>query len=353
MPIPSNKQSAIITDAALSVNTLEKILVGTDTARDTVEIAEGVKALVRFIHQHFGDAAFADVASITAPITASITALETRTNSAVRGLRSTASTTTTKLRSLERSINGLSSRLSTVSDRAEAINRHFRSEVSRLDRSVSDARNHVPQHWHSTPSNASGYSQIVRMGRGPYSHFEPTCVPGYTEVLMADGGWKPIAEITVGETVQGRTRPNKVLAYDRVRLGNHRNPNLYSINGDYANTDDHLTLLDRGWAVLDHDAYLAYHGQALSCVYLGDMTQVQMVFEGIRPANVTEYAVGDKIAFGARQFRRIESIEVIESDPDETVYSLVCDGDGTMQVAGGYVLSAWVSDAKWAARAGV
>ena len=36
------------------MNTLEKILVATDTSRDTVEIAEGVGALARFIDQHTG-----------------------------------------------------------------------------------------------------------------------------------------------------------------------------------------------------------------------------------------------------------------------------------------------------------
>lgn len=186
-----------------------------------------------------------------------------------------------------------------------------------------------------------------------YRQYGSTCVTADTPVLMADGNWKPIIDIGVGEHIQGRTRVNQVLAFDRVVLGSHRNPTLYSVNGDYANTDDHLTLLDRGWAVLDHDSYLAYHGQPLDCVFLGDGTPVQTVFDGITPANVSEYGVGDKIAFGATGFKDIQSIEPVESDPDQTVYSLVADGDGTMQVAGGYVLSAWVSDAKWATRAGV
>ena len=130
-------------------------------------------------------------------------------------------------------------------------------------------------------------------------------VPADTPVLMADGDWKPIIDIGVGEHIQGRTRVNQVLAFDRVVLGSHRNPTLYSVNGDYANTDDHLTLLDRGWAVLDHDSYLVYHGQPLDCVFLGDGTPVQTVFDGITPANVSEYGVGDKIAFGATGFKDI------------------------------------------------
>lgn len=67
---------------------------------------------------------------------------------------------------------------------------------------------------------------------------------------------------------------------------------------------------------------------------------MQMVFDGIKPANVKEYGVGSRIAFGASDYKDITSIEIIESDPEQMVYSLVCDGDGTMQVADGYVLSA-------------
>ena len=199
---------------------------------------------------------------------------------------------------------------------------------------------HIGSHHHTYHGVASG----------PRPN-EPTCVPGDTPVLMADGSWKPISDIRVGECIQGRTQENTVLAYDRLTLGNHRSPKLYSINGDYANTDDHLTLLDRGWAVLEHKSYEAYCGQVLGCVYLGDMTPVSIRFDGIAPADVSEYRVGDRIAFGKAEFRTIESIEPIDADPDQTIYSLVADGDGTMQVAGGYVLSAWVNDEKWLARA--
>ena len=180
-----------------------------------------------------------------------------------------------------------------------------------------------------------------------------TCVPGATPVLMADGTWKPIRDVMVGEYVAGRTRANMVMAYDRIRLGDHRNPVLYSINGDFLNTDDHLTLTEKGWAVLDHDAYVAYAGQDLSCVFLADMSRVTMTFRGIDPEEVGIYGPGDRIAYGATGWRPVASVESVDSDPNQTVYSLVCDGDGTMQVAGsgsaGYVLSAWVDDDKWSA----
>jgi hypothetical protein len=225
------------------------------------------------------------------------------------------------------------------------------------DAAIRAAHDNLPLHHHRATRWRNGrttyYSTEMRRGADSVrsSYTESTCVPAGTPVLMADGTWQAIETVQIGQMIQGRTRVNQVLAYDRMRLGDHRNPALYSINGDYINTDDHLTLLDRGWAVLDHDAYLAYHGQALNCVYLADLTQAQMVFEGIDPARVSTYGVGDNIAFGAAGYRRIDTIEQIDSDPDQIVYSLVADGDGTMQVGGaddaGYVLSAWVNETKW------
>ena len=170
-----------------------------------------------------------------------------------------------------------------------------------------------------------------------------TCFPAGTPVLMVDGTWRAIELVKVGEQVRGRTRVNTVLAYDRVRLAHHRTPYLFEINGEYRNTDDHLTLTKRGWAVLNR-ANLDYIGTELSCVYDAQMNPTPMVFEGI--AQVTDYRIGDEIGYGQEDWRPIHSIRKIECE-DQTVYSLVCDGDGTMQIAGGYVVSAWVSDDKW------
>ena len=179
-----------------------------------------------------------------------------------------------------------------------------------------------------------------------YQYFSGvTCFPAGTPVLMVDGTWRAIELVKVGERVQGRTRINTVLAYDRIRLADHRTPYLFEINGEYQNTDDHLTLTKRGWAVLNR-AGLGYIGKELSCVYDAQLNPSPMVFEGIDPTQITDYHVGDEIGYAQEDWRLIHSIRKIECK-DQTIYSLVCDGDGTMQVAGGYVVSAWVSDDKW------
>lgn len=253
------------------------------------------------------------------------------------------------------------------------------AEVNRLNASIASARNHIPQHHHDlrsyhgqavhagfAPGRRTGAALQQQLERDKRAERERqaraerlrrerdrsagTCVPGHTKVLMADGSWRAIKDVKVGEYVQGRTRANMVMAYDWLRLRENRNPFLFEINGDFQNTCEHPTLLEDGWAVLDHEAYAATVGVSHDCVYLADGTQVNVVFDFIKPEDVSVYKVGDSIAFGSDGYRPIESIEQVEADPDMTVYSLVCDGDGTMQVAGGYVLSAWVSDAKWNSR---
>ena len=176
-----------------------------------------------------------------------------------------------------------------------------------------------------------------------------TCVPGWTLILMANGEWKQIQHIRVGESIQGRTKVNVVQAYDRVILRNHRTPKLFEINNAYQNTDDHLTLLDTGWSVLNKENYGLYNNQVLDCVYDENLKKVPMLFKGFPEEQVSVYGVGDNIATGFNnEYREIESItEITGIDLDQTVYSLVADGDGTMIVNGGYVLSAWSDEDKW------
>ena len=193
-----------------------------------------------------------------------------------------------------------------------------------------------------------GSGGIGALGRSAYQ--EPrTCVPGWTLILMANGEWKEIQHIVVGERIQGRTKVNVVQAYDRIKLRYHNTPKLFEINNAYQNTDDHLTLLDTGWSVLNKENYNQYNNQVLDCVYDVNLRKTPMLFKGFPEDKVSVYGVGDNIATGFNnEYREIESItEITVTDLDQTVYSLVADGDGTMIVNGGYVLSAWADEDKW------
>ena len=175
-----------------------------------------------------------------------------------------------------------------------------------------------------------------------------TCVPGDTFIQMATGDWKRIDEVLVGEKIQGRTQINTVLAYDRLFLKDHATPVLYEINKAYQNTDDHLTLLDTGWAVFNKCNYREYNGQVLDCVYDENLNPTPMLFKGFPEEEIREYSVGSNIAIGSSgSYTNINSIEAVRADDEQTIYSLVADGDGTMIVQGGYVLSAWADSDKW------
>jgi len=169
---------------------------------------------------------------------------------------------------------------------------------------------------------------------------------------MADGTWRSIERVRVGERIQGRTRVNTVLAYDIVPTLGHQAPWLYEINGAYRNTGDHLTLTRRGWGVIRKAWYEAYAGKTMhGIIYDAEMRCIPMWSAGIALDRVVEYGLGDLVAFGTSEWRRITSLTRIPLDPEvhPRVYSLVADGDGTMLIEGGYVLSAWVDDDKWGA----
>ena len=170
---------------------------------------------------------------------------------------------------------------------------------------------------------------------------------------MADGTWKPVEDVQIGERIQGRVRVNTVLAYDRLPLASHISGALYEINGEYQNTDDHLTLTRRGWAVLSMENYLRYASPGVDMtgvVFDAEMNLIEMDAEYLDPARVEVYRVGDHIAYLRVGWKPIVSIRRVEPLPGQTVYSLVVDGDGTMQVAGGYTVGGWVSDRKWGSR---
>ena len=169
----------------------------------------------------------------------------------------------------------------------------------------------------------------------------PTCFPGYTKVLMSDGNWRAISDIRIGERLQGRySESNKVLWYDRVILGRHNTPYLACVNGDFETTTDHMLLSRRGWGVLERK----HHVQPglLKGIYFDDDGPIERHYDS--PQDVGEVAVGDWLAHGCG-WRRVDSIVMNRlADLSQTVYGLAVDGDGTMQLAGGYVVGATVQD---------
>jgi hypothetical protein len=77
-----------------------------------------------------------------------------------------------------------------------------------------------------------------------------SCFTAGTEVIMADGSKKLIENVKIGEELKGYNNTvNKVLGYDRPKLGNRK---LYAINdGPFFFTSEHPLLTEEGWKAID------------------------------------------------------------------------------------------------------
>lgn len=161
------------------------------------------------------------------------------------------------------------------------------------------------------------------------------CFTKGTRVLMADGSTKPIETVKIGDEVKGRSGTNRVIGLKPTRAGDRA---IYTINGVLKTTADHPALTDKGWAVISRELYAErYYGREMPVVIDAKGTTVQRALTATAPSQIHEYGVGDQIAFGESGFVAIESITRENVAADTPLFTLELDGDGTMQLEGGYI----------------
>lgn len=161
-----------------------------------------------------------------------------------------------------------------------------------------------------------------------------SCFGAGTKVLMADGSTKAIEALAVGDKVVGRSGVNTVLALKPTTLGDRK---LYTINGKLKVTGDHPALTEKGWGVVSRDLYgERYHGRRME-VALADGKKASWKTGMLEPDKMVEFGLGDKIAFGDDGFQEITSLTSEELSVDTPLYTAALDGDGTMQLEGGFV----------------
>jgi len=154
-------------------------------------------------------------------------------------------------------------------------------------------------------------------------------------VAMADGSFKAIETIGVGELVLGRYgEANEVLALDRPRLG-HRP--LYHINGEHWTTGEHPHWTDEGPMAVNprelRGDWGAYHP-----VIRGDGRVEEWLNTGLtRPVGALR--IGARACHG-EGMKEIRSIAVRPGSPDLPLYNLVLAGSHTMRVDG-YLVTGW------------
>lgn len=169
-----------------------------------------------------------------------------------------------------------------------------------------------------------------------------TCFHADTLVWMADGTKKRIADVKIGDKLMdGYGGISEVLFYDRPTLSGRP---MYRINGDYLNTADHLTWTEKGWAVIDKQAYCQHeYGAMVECID-AEGNVLKKKYVGVRPENVSEYWVGTRLGYRGG-YKKITSIEKVDTfSYDHMVYALVTNGNRTFMVGDGYVVSGWAND---------
>lgn len=166
------------------------------------------------------------------------------------------------------------------------------------------------------------------------------CFPADALVTMADGTYKNIEDIKIGDKVDGGYGVvNNVIAYHEVALGNQP---FYIINGKHRTTGEHRHWTTDGWAAIDLSAVGKSRDHELTVDNNGRKENRKGVL--IKNSKVTRLKRGMHL-ITANGPELIESIEVDwNQDPKQYVYTLVCDGSHVCLV-NDVIVSAWATDA--------
>jgi hypothetical protein len=167
-----------------------------------------------------------------------------------------------------------------------------------------------------------------------------SCFLAGSPVVMADGSFKAIEDIDVGEFVQGRFgEANRVLALDRPTLGGR---SIWCLNGEHWTTDEHTHFTHAGPAAIDLDAHAADAGRWEGVIVEGGKTEVwQRV--GFTRTPVKKLQVGDDMVVRHNAHRRLETLERLKYPAGTPLYNLVLGGSHTCYVDG-YLVTGWLRD---------
>jgi hypothetical protein len=164
---------------------------------------------------------------------------------------------------------------------------------------------------------------IVNTAPPPYSCFNPEA-----KVLMADKTWKPISSVNVGEKVIGANGDiNTVMKSRTINVGDRKMVKFQE--GFYA-TDDHIFLTDKGWKTWDPKSVIRKNGTNQH-ILEGENRE-----EGIDPLDklkIVDMESDDKVNFKFVDYHELGT-EIVDFDPDYTVYDLTLSGDSTYIVEG-------------------
>ena len=181
--------------------------------------------------------------------------------------------------------------------------------------------------------------QLVRVYTFNVAPVPPGCFPSYSSVTMADGSIMPIDSVRIGDKVlDGYGMINTVIAYHKIKLGTYP---MYTINKRHQTTQEHRHWTTDGWTAIDtvsaapeyvHEIYIDNNG-----------TTEKRKNTKLKYSSVSTLKTGMTLITSNGPVI-IDSLEAdYSADPDQYVYTLVCDGSHTCLV-NDIVVSAWARD---------
>lgn len=173
---------------------------------------------------------------------------------------------------------------------------------------------------------------IVRRGAG--KPCAGACFPAGTLVLTAEGRWKPIEILRLGDKVSGLGGINVVMGLHSPRLGDRR---LFVVDHAFSTTADHLIWTARGWGAIDPGFYKDRRfGQEVEIATAEG--PVAWRNDDIPAKKVLRVETGIRIGF-KRGFRELASLASDKAYlPETRLYCPVLDGSRSFMVNGGYVV---------------
>lgn len=165
------------------------------------------------------------------------------------------------------------------------------------------------------------------------------CFPADAVITMADGSFKTIDKIMIGDKIDGGYGIiNNVIAYHKIKMG--RQP-LFTINGRHKTTKEHRHFTTEGWAALDLTAAAPEYTHKITIDNYGNKESRKNI--KLKDSKVVQLKVGMTLITTQGE-ELIESIEVDWSaDQNQYVYTLVCDGSH-VSIVNDIFASAWARD---------
>lgn len=174
-----------------------------------------------------------------------------------------------------------------------------------------------------------------------YNSPAPTCFPKDTPVLMASGEYKAIDKIKTGEKVMGMNgSTNTVRGLWRPKLNDRT---LYSVNGDFMTTGDHMILAMRdgklSWGSIEPALYKERRYMKPAVVQDSTGGKLLISNSNIAPEALMKLSEGASLIDYRGDTVTLNSLEkVAGTSPDDQLYTLYTDNTGSFVVNGGYVV---------------